>query len=283
MVTTRRAWSSAAASRSAAGYWLSTAVPAAAPRSLLPGRRRARPVGRGPAGGLAAGAAGRQSLAGHGHAQRLMPREYVRPLATAKPTPSVLRMTSVTSHVEDRLAHRTVLVADDSEAVRTAFQVLLSLHGARVLGASSPAEALATVRSQEVDLVIQDMNFRREATSRRGRHRAVPRVARAAPGRAGHPAHRLDAPRNRRRPREGRRRRLHRQALGRRAAADDGAQPARAARRGRGERRHARAARAKRAPSSPSATTCAASSTKAMRCIRWPRWPRRWRMPTCRC
>ena len=74
-------------------------------------------------------------------------------------------MTSFTSNVEDRLAHRTVLVADDSEAVRTAFQILLSLHGARVLGASSPAEALATVRSQEVDLVIQDMNFRREATS----------------------------------------------------------------------------------------------------------------------
>jgi DNA-binding NtrC family response regulator len=74
-------------------------------------------------------------------------------------------MTSVVSHVEDRLAHRTVLVADDSEAVRTAFQVLLSLHGARVLGASSPAEALATVRSQEVDLIIQDMNFRREATT----------------------------------------------------------------------------------------------------------------------
>jgi DNA-binding NtrC family response regulator len=74
-------------------------------------------------------------------------------------------MTSVISHVEDRLANRTVLVADDSEAVRTAFQVLLSLHGARVLGASSPAEALATVRSHEVDLVIQDMNFRREATS----------------------------------------------------------------------------------------------------------------------
>ena len=40
-------------------------------------------------------------------------------------------MPSVTSTLEDRLAHRTVLVADDSEAVRTAFQVLLSLHGAR--------------------------------------------------------------------------------------------------------------------------------------------------------
>jgi DNA-binding NtrC family response regulator len=74
-------------------------------------------------------------------------------------------MNSTTSLVEDRLSNRTVLVADDSEAVRTAFQVLLSLHGARVLGASSPAEALATVRSQDVDLVIQDMNFRREATS----------------------------------------------------------------------------------------------------------------------
>ncbi len=78
---------------------------------------------------------------------------------------NVSGMTSATSNAEDRLAHRTVLVADDSEAVRTAFQVLLSLHGARVLGASSPAEALATVRSQEVDLVIQDMNFHREATS----------------------------------------------------------------------------------------------------------------------
>jgi len=82
-----------------------------------------------------------------------------------KPFSGVLPMTGVTSNVEDRLANRTVLVADDSEAVRTAFQVLLSLHGARVLGASSPAEALAAVRSQEIDLVIQDMNFRREATS----------------------------------------------------------------------------------------------------------------------
>ena len=86
-------------------------------------------------------------------------------ICNPRPAANVIRMTSVTSNVEDRLANRTVLVADDSEAVRTAFQVLLSLHGARVLGASSPAEALATVRSQEVDLVIQDMNFRRESTS----------------------------------------------------------------------------------------------------------------------
>jgi DNA-binding NtrC family response regulator len=94
-----------------------------------------------------------------------MASEIVPTVCNRKSIPSVLRMTSVTSNLEDRLANRTVLVADDSEAVRTAFQVLLSLHGARVLGASSPAEALATVRSQEVDLVIQDMNFRRDATS----------------------------------------------------------------------------------------------------------------------
>jgi DNA-binding NtrC family response regulator len=95
----------------------------------------------------------------------MLPAANMSAVCNPKSIPSVLRMTSVTSNVEDRLANRTVLVADDSEAVRTAFQVLLSLHGARVLGASSPAEALATVRSQEVDLVIQDMNFRREATS----------------------------------------------------------------------------------------------------------------------
>jgi DNA-binding NtrC family response regulator len=63
------------------------------------------------------------------------------------------------------LAGRTVLVIDDNEGVRTAFDVLLSLHGARVEGAAGPDEGLATLRSQAVDLVIQDMNFRREATS----------------------------------------------------------------------------------------------------------------------
>ena len=63
------------------------------------------------------------------------------------------------------LAHRTILVIDDSEAVRTAFEVLLSLHGARVLSAGSPAAGLAQLARAPVDLVIQDMNFQREATS----------------------------------------------------------------------------------------------------------------------
>ena len=62
------------------------------------------------------------------------------------------------------LANRLILVIDDSAAVRTAFDVLLSLHGARVLGAASPADGLAALQGQPLDLVIQDMNFRREAT-----------------------------------------------------------------------------------------------------------------------
>ena len=63
------------------------------------------------------------------------------------------------------LANRTVLVIDDSEAVRTAFEVLLTLHGARVVGAATPGEGLAAMDGGAIDLVIQDMNFRREATS----------------------------------------------------------------------------------------------------------------------
>jgi DNA-binding NtrC family response regulator len=63
------------------------------------------------------------------------------------------------------LSNATILVIDDSEAVRTAFDVLLSLHGARVLTAASPTDGLNRLAREAVDLVIQDMNFRREATS----------------------------------------------------------------------------------------------------------------------
>jgi DNA-binding NtrC family response regulator len=60
---------------------------------------------------------------------------------------------------------RTILVIDDNEAVRTALEVLLSLEGARAEGVATPAEGLERVAAGDVDLVIQDMNFRREATS----------------------------------------------------------------------------------------------------------------------
>jgi DNA-binding NtrC family response regulator len=60
---------------------------------------------------------------------------------------------------------RVVLVIDDNEAVRTALDVLLGFEGARVEGAATPTEGLARLAHRDVDLVIQDMNFRREATS----------------------------------------------------------------------------------------------------------------------
>ena len=75
------------------------------------------------------------------------------------------------------LRGHTIVVIDDSEAVRTAFEVLLSLHGARVLGAAAPVAGLALLEREPADLVIQDMNFHREATSGDGGRGAVPPAA----------------------------------------------------------------------------------------------------------
>ena len=63
------------------------------------------------------------------------------------------------------LADSLILIIDDNDAVRTALEILMSLHGARVIGVASPTEGLATLEKEPIDLVIQDMNFRREATS----------------------------------------------------------------------------------------------------------------------
>ena len=63
------------------------------------------------------------------------------------------------------LADSLIIVIDDNDGVRTALDILMSLHGARVVGAASPAEGLAILEKEQVDLVVQDMNFRREATS----------------------------------------------------------------------------------------------------------------------
>lgn len=59
----------------------------------------------------------------------------------------------------------SILIIDDNEAVRTALDVLLSLQGHRVLTADGPEEGLRVLEHELVDLVIQDMNFRKEATS----------------------------------------------------------------------------------------------------------------------
>jgi DNA-binding NtrC family response regulator len=59
----------------------------------------------------------------------------------------------------------SILIIDDNDAVRTALEVLISLQGHRVLSASSPEEGLRTLAREQIDRVLQDMNFRKEATS----------------------------------------------------------------------------------------------------------------------
>jgi DNA-binding NtrC family response regulator len=57
------------------------------------------------------------------------------------------------------------LIVDDQPAVRTALEVLFDLHGLPTLVASSPREALALVSSEDVGVVVQDMNFTEATTS----------------------------------------------------------------------------------------------------------------------
>ena len=62
-------------------------------------------------------------------------------------------------------AVQTVLVIDDNEGVCQALEVLFGLHELRTLTATSPEEGLDLIRSDAVDLVIQDMNFTADTTS----------------------------------------------------------------------------------------------------------------------
>lgn len=54
---------------------------------------------------------------------------------------------------------RTVLIVDDNLGVCEALSLLLSLHAIRPLMADSPEQGLALLGREEVDVVIQDMNF----------------------------------------------------------------------------------------------------------------------------
>ena len=60
---------------------------------------------------------------------------------------------------------RTVLVIDDNPAVGTALDLLLGLREIRTLIAGSPEEGLAVLAHEDVDLVVQDMNFSADTTS----------------------------------------------------------------------------------------------------------------------
>ena len=58
-----------------------------------------------------------------------------------------------------------VLVVDDHEAVRTALSLLFELHDLDVIAVGTAAGALAAVRTEDVGVVVQDMNLGDSATS----------------------------------------------------------------------------------------------------------------------
>ena len=62
-------------------------------------------------------------------------------------------------------AMRTVLVIDDNPAVGTALEMLFGLREIRTLIAHSPDAGLGVLDSEDVDLVMQDMNFSADTTS----------------------------------------------------------------------------------------------------------------------
>jgi DNA-binding NtrC family response regulator len=68
-------------------------------------------------------------------------------------------------HKSTNNSMRTVLVIDDNPAVGTALDVLFGLREIRTLIAGSPDEGLAVLARENVDLVVQDMNFSADTTS----------------------------------------------------------------------------------------------------------------------
>ncbi|EGM71622.1 histidine kinase/response regulator hybrid protein [Shewanella sp. HN-41] len=59
----------------------------------------------------------------------------------------------------------TILIVDDNHAICQALALMLELNDYRVLTCHSPEDALGLLATQDVDLVIQDMNFTRDTTS----------------------------------------------------------------------------------------------------------------------
>ena len=57
-----------------------------------------------------------------------------------------------------------VLIVDDHEGVREALTVLFEIEGIPALAVDSPAAALRVIRSQPIGVVVQDMNFSRNAS-----------------------------------------------------------------------------------------------------------------------
>ena len=60
---------------------------------------------------------------------------------------------------------RTVLVIDDNHAVGTALELVFGLREIQTLVAHSPGEGLEVLAREDIDLVVQDMNFTADTTS----------------------------------------------------------------------------------------------------------------------
>ena len=125
------------------GFWLSTTfeLPRLKLYYLVGGR--CRTLGRRPRRGAGAGAACGAGVACRGNPHGI----------------------GIGTNKRNGMQGRTILVIDDNEAVRTALDVLLTLEGARVETVATPQAGIERVARGGVDLVLQDMNFRREATS----------------------------------------------------------------------------------------------------------------------
>ena len=58
-----------------------------------------------------------------------------------------------------------VLIVDDQPAVCTALQVLFDLNGIQSIAAYRPQDVLDLIATEDVGVVVQDMNFAEDKTS----------------------------------------------------------------------------------------------------------------------
>ena len=117
-----------------------------------------------------------------------------------------------------------VLIVDDQPAVRTALETLFEVHGLPAVSVSSPDEALDLLATEDIGVVVQDMNFTQENTAGAEGDGAVPRASATLD--PDMPVMLLTAwtlARDRGDAGQGGRSRLHRQAVGRRQAGAHGA------------------------------------------------------------
>ena len=257
------------------GYWLSLQYQSAAPGSLLPGGRHSRAVGHRPARSLAAGPSSRHGISVGRDPYGVTLRAMLLTFNHGQPGRCLL---TIEPGEQDDPRHRRQ--RGSPHGVRRTVVAARRAGGGRRDTRGRPEPRC---RVNAVDLVIQDMNFRREATSGEEGVALFREIRRRASRYAHHSADGVDSPGNRRGAGQGRSGRLHRQALGRRRllttvrnlldlrSARAEAQDIRA------ERREAREALG------GAVRSLLASFMRARRCIRWCAWRRRLRMRMFRC